>query len=1246
MSTNKKTLIDGDFQVGSNHFVVDTENNYVGFNNVAPQNKIDVQIGARTGTHSTGKPLYVTGVTNTSGAEFVSDDGTTGTGIGSSNIFTTGANQNLTIAPDGTGAVGIKTATPNPSGETFDLWVQGDTKITGNVTVNEIFGDGSGLFNVAGTQWVSSSEDIYFLNNTGSGSGRVAIGTTTPVSLLTLEGASGGAPPTTGQEGTSNALVRVRDDNNVTLDIGTSSGTSWLQSSDATAMGTNYSISINPNGGNVGIGTISPNVPLEVSKSAGGEMLRLTNGTGTLYAGVDANPPWFGTSSDDHLRLVTNGTEKVRIESGGNVGIGTDTPVYNLDVNNEIQIRGQGLVYHANETSDSENSRFFLRFNKTLDASYPMLCNRTPNGDVVIATGTSTGGNDVERMRFNGGDGTRDIEVTNANFIVSGNLTAGTIDASKISNATVGDSTGGVKAVYFENTENNSTYYTDKNGILAFDENFYSDTEYGTGTYDPSSTFVGGNGGGLLIKNEDGWGAIFTSQNTRWAKGYWNSLDVSGGVTATTFTGALSTSVTPGSYLTGSAYNGSTARTFAVDATTTNTASKIVARDSNGDIFARYFRGEYVNISHSTGTRNSDTIFYSSTDAYIRKNNASGMRSSLGLANSATIEATTADTANKIAQRNSSGDIFARLFRSDYQNQSDCGAAIAFRNSTTDNYIRFCSDMGAVRSRIGCAATAGTASQNFSANTIYIGNSTSRGLRSVSGNYGTVQTTGGGAGGWEGYSINGRYVFMSADNNSCGIYNDLDNEWMVYCYRNSYTKLYFNGSEKLETINTGVTILGNGKTTGTFEADGRIYADNGCHVRGDWLRVNGSNGIYFESHGGGWHMTDSTWVRAYNSKSILTNGNIYIQNAGRQLYFDTGGAGLYWGAGYSRIVDDGNIRFCTDDTMHWNIGSTSSSLGTQKMYLSSTFFHIGGDAIYCDILDDRTAFNKTNPAAPVDVSGTCRATSFSTSSDRRIKKNIIDIDDRSALETIRSLQPKKYEYVDSKLSGTNEQVWGFIAQEVEDVMPYAINTVSDFIPNIFEWGKVVGSNVIVINTSNFLDEHPTLEIKDIRGKKHTVTIEEIVDTNTVRIKEDLTDWTGSLDEEGNVISETTTTTITVDEYEALEDKTGYTHDVSGYQKDNVRITVEEFNNLKDTNGYERIIRGYIKSETKYPGSQLFVNGQMVDDFKTIKKHFIWTVATAALQEVDRQLQAEKVKTKNLEALVLSLITRVQKLEQK
>jgi len=44
--------------------------------------------------------------------------------------------------------------------------------------------------------------------------------------------------------------------------------------------------------------------------------------------------------------------------------------------------------------------------------------------------------------------------------------------------------------------------------------------------------------------------------------------------------------ITPGTYLTGSAFNGSTARTWAVDATSANTASKVVARDASGNFSA------------------------------------------------------------------------------------------------------------------------------------------------------------------------------------------------------------------------------------------------------------------------------------------------------------------------------------------------------------------------------------------------------------------------------------------------------------------------------------------------------------------------------------------------------------------------------------------------------------------------------------------------------------------------------------
>ena len=76
-------------------------------------------------------------------------------------------------------------------------------------------------------------------------------------------------------------------------------------------------------------------------------------------------------------------------------------------------------------------------------------------------------------------------------------------------------------------------------------------------------------------------------------------------------------------------------------------------------------------------------------------------------------------------------------------------------------------------------------------------------------------------------------------------------------------------------------------------------------------------------------------------------------------------------------------------------------------------------------------------------------------SDRRIKKNIKDINDISALDTLRKLQPKTYEY---KLNPEKGVVYGFIAQEVKEVLPHATNVTTlsapfeaeDFINATFE----------------------------------------------------------------------------------------------------------------------------------------------------------------------------------------------------
>ena len=68
----------------------------------------------------------------------------------------------------------------------------------------------------------------------------------------------------------------------------------------------------------------------------------------------------------------------------------------------------------------------------------------------------------------------------------------------------------------FNNHEGSSYGVT---GDVMFDENFYSDTEYGT-------AWSGGNGGGLAVYNEDGWGRILTDRNIQWHTATFDGLKV------------------------------------------------------------------------------------------------------------------------------------------------------------------------------------------------------------------------------------------------------------------------------------------------------------------------------------------------------------------------------------------------------------------------------------------------------------------------------------------------------------------------------------------------------------------------------------------------------------------------------------------------------------------------------------------------------------------------------------------------
>jgi hypothetical protein len=98
--------------------------------------------------------------------------------------------------------------------------------------------------------------------------------------------------------------------------------------------------------GNVGIGTSSPTTILDV---VGG--FNVSDGTSTLRFVNSAGVGLIGTLTNHSLGLRTNNTERMRITSAGNVGIGTTDPLEKLDVIGNIRLGGNRLIHYRTNSN-------------------------------------------------------------------------------------------------------------------------------------------------------------------------------------------------------------------------------------------------------------------------------------------------------------------------------------------------------------------------------------------------------------------------------------------------------------------------------------------------------------------------------------------------------------------------------------------------------------------------------------------------------------------------------------------------------------------------------------------------------------------------------------------------------------------------------------------------------------------------------------------------------------------------------
>jgi len=208
------------------------------------------------------------------------------------------------------------------------------------------------------------------------------------------------------------------------------------------------------------------------------------------------------------------------------------------------------------------------------------------------------------------------------------------------------------------------------------------------------------------------------------ATGTWG-ISISGNAaTATSATSAttatqVSNSLSAGTYLTGSAFNGSSAQTWTVDATSANTASKVVARDVSGNFSAgtitAALSGNATTATTATQVSNSLTLSTSGTGL----SGSATFNGSSAQTFTVSSNATNANTGSTIVARDASGNFSAGTITATLS-----GNASTATSATT---------AGSITSQANSATI--TASSSNTANQIV--------LRDASGNFsaGTITAT-------------------------------------------------------------------------------------------------------------------------------------------------------------------------------------------------------------------------------------------------------------------------------------------------------------------------------------------------------------------------------------------------------------------------------------------------------------------------------------------------------------------------
>lgn len=317
---------------------------------------------------------------------------------------------------------------------------------------------------------------------------------------------------------------------------------------------------------------------------------------------------------------------------------------------------------------------------------------------------------------------------------------------------------------------------------------------------------------------------------------------------------------------------------------------------------------------------------------------------------------------------------------------------------------------------------------------------------------------------------------------------------------------------------------GNGTWTGAVTA-GTITSTTGDVASAGLFKSFGNNGWYNQSWGGGWFMSDASWIRAYNNKNVYTAGvmcaNVVgVNNVSPAYTLDVNGdihsTGVVrsdnwqspsWGGGWY-MSDSTFLRIVNDKAIYSGGGNITTGGGYVGVgtYQPSWPLHVAiGTAIPNGVAGGGYYKNGDNKqeswgtgTGGINISiyaenGILTKGWFAFTSDIRTK-NILAECETPTIDIINSIDVVWYEYKDQIVKGNGKKL-GFIAQQLVQHLPEAVNFHTDFIPDIYKHTDKVNANTITLKDHG-LSKGETIKLYDENDKAITAVIKCITSNDT------------------------------------------------------------------------------------------------------------------------------------------------------